>query len=240
MPETHNDLVRFKYPLPHLTQSLRSQRNVKIVAIGSSSTAGEGDIVPYPCRLEMAFRKKFHGRVIDVLNRGVGGQEALDELSRFDPDVYGEAPALVIWQVGTNAAFRSTQYSFDDVEASIATGLERLAGLATDVVLMDLQYTTGIVGPDKLMSAEDMVSRISEAAADAHVNVFHRFALMRRWTEDGIPIANLVDPTDTENKLHMSDFATDSVTQVLFGAIADALGPTAWDRLFERRSLKSA
>jgi len=239
MAATHDELVCFEYPLPHLTQSLKSQRNVKIVAIGSSSTAGEGNIVPYPCRLEMAFRDKFHGRMIDVLNRGVGGQEALDELSRFDPDVFGEVPALVVWQVGTNAVFRLGQYNFDDVEASIATGLERLKGLATDVVLMDLQYTTAIVGPDKIKSAEEMVSRISEAAADAKVNVFHRFALMRRWIEDGIPIANLVDPTDPD-KLHMSDCATNSVTQVLFKSIAGALGPTAWDRLSESRSLKSA
>jgi acyl-CoA thioesterase-1 len=223
--EIYPDIVGFKYPLPHLTQSLKRQRNIKIVAIGSSSTAGEGKIVPYPCRLEMELRDRFHGRMIDVLNRGIGGQEALDELSRFDPDVIGEAPALVIWQVGTNAVFRLGQYSFDDVAASIATGLERLAGLDIDVVLMDLQYTTAIVGPDKIKAAEDMVSRISDAAENAHVNLFRRFALMRRWCCDGgIPIAELIDPTDPD-KLHMSDWATNCVTQALFSAIAGA--PTA-------------
>lgn len=226
MPESHDDLVRFKYPLPHLTQSLKSQRKVKIVAIGSSSTAGEGKIVPYSCRLEMALRDRFHGRMIDVLNRGVGGQEALDELSRFDPDVIDEAPALVIWQVGTNAVFRLGQYSFDDVAVAIAAGLERLSSLSMDVVLMDLQYTTAIVGPDKIKQAEDMVSRISAAAENAHVNVFRRFALMRRWVEDNIPIANLVDPTDPD-QLHMSDWATNCVTQALDSAIKGAPQPTA-------------
>ena len=44
--------------------------------------------------------------MIDVLNRGIGGQEAPSELSRFEPDVLAELPALVIWQVGTNAVFR--------------------------------------------------------------------------------------------------------------------------------------
>ena len=226
MPESHDDLVRFKYPLPHLTQSLKSQRKVKIVAIGSSSTAGEGKIVPYSCRLEMALRGRFHGRMIDVLNRGVGGQEALDELSRFDPDVIDEAPALVIWQVGTNAVFRLGQYSFDDVAVAIAAGLERLSSLPMDVVLMDLQYTTAIVGPDKIKQAEDMVSRISAAAENAHVNVFRRFALMRRWVEDNIPIANLVDPTDPD-QLHMSDWATNCVTQALDSAIKGAPQLTA-------------
>jgi acyl-CoA thioesterase-1 len=92
---------------------------------------------------------------------------------------------------------------------------------------MDLQYTTAIVGPDKIKAAEDMVSRISDAAENAHVNLFRRFALMRRWCCDGgIPIAELIDPTDRD-KLHMSDWATNCVTQALFSAIAGAATATA-------------
>lgn len=104
--DTAPDLVNFKFRLPHLKEALRRERKIKIVAIGSSSTAGEGHIVPYPCRLELALRDRFHGPMIDVLNRGIGGQEAPSELSRFEPDVMDEMPALVIWQVGTNAVFR--------------------------------------------------------------------------------------------------------------------------------------
>ena len=55
------------------------------MAIGSSSTAGEGNIVPYPDRLELALRRNNYGRMIDVLNRGIGGQEAPEELARFEP-----------------------------------------------------------------------------------------------------------------------------------------------------------
>lgn len=68
--DPHPDLVAFKYPLPRLAQSLKRQRKTKIVAIGSSSTAGEGKIVPYPCRLELALRHHNYGRIVDVLNRG--------------------------------------------------------------------------------------------------------------------------------------------------------------------------
>ena len=225
MSETHDDLVRFKYPLPHLAQSLKNQRKVKVVAIGSSSTAGEGNIVPYPARLELALRSRYHDRMIDVLNRGIGGQEATDELSRFDPDVIDEAPALVIWQVGTNAVFRNQDYNPDDVVASIVTGLQRLASLPMDVVLMDLQYTTAIVGPDKLKLSEQMVARIADAAEKANVNVFRRFALMRRWVEDDIPIENLIDPADG-SQLHMSDWCTNCVTQVLDIAMAGAPAAT--------------
>jgi acyl-CoA thioesterase I len=225
--ETHPDLVGFKYPLLHLAESLKRQRRIKIVAIGSSSTAGEGKIVPYPCRLELALRGRFHGRMIDVLNRGIGGQEAADELARFEPDVIGEAPVLVIWQVGTNAVFRKDQYNFEDIAGLIATGLNWLAGLRVDVVLMDPQYTTALVNPDKINFAEQMVGLIADAAEKAHVNVFRRFALMRRWcVEGGIPIAELIDPTDGDH-LHMSDWATNCMTQALFGAIEGGLATTA-------------
>ena len=59
----------------------------------------------------------------------------------------------------------------DDVAAAIAAGLDRLAGRAMDVVLMDLQYTTAIVGPDKIKAAEEMVSRISAAGGEAQTSM---------------------------------------------------------------------
>jgi hypothetical protein len=224
--DTAPDLVNFKFPLPHLKEALKRKRKIKIVAIGSSSTAGEGHIVPYPYRLELALRDRFHGPMIDVLNRGIGGQEAPSELSRFEPDVIDEMPALVIWQVGTNAVFRLGEFSFDDVEASFATGLDWLADLPIDVVLMDLQYTTGVIAPvinPDIKFAEDMVSRISTVAEKAGVNVFRRFALMKRWFIDGhVPMSELIDPTDND-KLHMSDWATNCMTQALYGAIKQVL-----------------
>lgn len=221
----HPELVRFKYPLSHLARALKSQRKIRIVSIGSSSTAGEGDIVPYPSRLQTALRKKFPDRMIDVLNRGIGGQEAPSELSRFESDVFAEAPTLVIWQVGTNAVFRKEAFNLEDVGNSIVTGLGWLGGLATDVLLMDLQYAPAIVKPEKIKFSEEMVGRIAHAADKASVDVFRRFALMKRWTlDDGIPIEDLINPHDPE-KLHQSEWATACGTQALSEAIIEAVGP---------------
>ena len=184
--DTHQGIVGFKYPFPHLMRSLKLQRKTKVVAIGSSSTAGEGNVVAYPARLELLLREKFRDRMIDVLNRGLGGQEAPSELSRFEPDVIGEGPSLVIWQVGTNAVYRREAFNFEEVAASIATGLEWLANVPTDVVLMDLQYTTAVVEPAKTRGfADEMVKIISDAAIKAGVNVFRRFELMRALGPQG-------------------------------------------------------
>ena len=49
---------------------------------------------------------------------------------------------------------------------------------------------------------------------------------MRRWyVQDGIPIDELIDPTDND-RLHMSEWATHCVTEALYGAIAGAPPPT--------------
>ena len=78
-----------QYPLPHFAERLASKAAVKIVAIGSSSTAGEGGIAPYPERLQEMLRQTYPNSDINVINKGVSGQEAPDELARMQ-DVIDE------------------------------------------------------------------------------------------------------------------------------------------------------
>ncbi len=84
------EFTKLGYQLPKLAQAIQAsidgQGPVRIVAMGSSSTAGLRDVVPYPHRLEMYLRarydrNRFPKLRIDVLNRGIGGQEAIEELS---------------------------------------------------------------------------------------------------------------------------------------------------------------
>jgi len=149
-----DEFTRFRHPLSNLAKQFAGRGPIKIVAIGSSSTEGVGGIVPYPYRLEMALRDRFKNHdpkwMIDVLNRGKGGEEAPIELKRFDTDVLAEHPSLVIWQVGANAIFHNDQFDVDDVGAKIATGLSQLQDLPMDVVLMDMQYAPALVGADKI------------------------------------------------------------------------------------------
>lgn len=222
--DTLQDIVGFKYPLPNLARSLK-QRNTKIVAFGSSSTAGTRLVVPYPACLELMLRNEFGTqmtsefgkRMINVINRGVGGEEASTELPRMQSDVIDEKPALVIWQVGTNAVFRNTvpEFAFEKGFAAIAEGLDRLAKIPADVILMDSQYTTAVVTPEKKPLSEAMVKRISELAEVAGVDVFRRYALMEQWH---IAMRELVDPAD-DLALHLSDWATRNVAEALFNQI---------------------
>jgi hypothetical protein len=220
-----NELVSLKYPLPHLMKALVGETAVRIVAMGSSSTAGRGDVVPYPHRLEMYLRagfgeERFPNLKIDVLNRGRGGEEAIEELRRFDNDIFAEKPSLVIWQVGTNAVFHN--YRLDEVAASIAEGLRRLSEKRMDVLLIDPQYTPAMLFDDKADASERMVSLISAAADEANVNLFRRWALMRHWhIHDNVSLNRFFDPTDPD-KLHQSNWSTLQVAKALSAAITRA------------------
>lgn len=227
------EFTNSKYPLPHLAQAIQGKGPVRIVAMGSSSTAGRGDVVPYPHRLELYLRARYQDRFpdlrIDVLNRGKGGEEAIEELPRFDADILAERPSLVIWQVGTNAVFHKEdkKYDLDKVAAAIAAGLARLRDQPMDALLIDPQYVTAMLLDGKADDSARMVSLISAVAEKAEVNVFRRWTLMRHWhVHNNISFEQMLDPTDPD-KLHQSDWSTLRVSVALRDAIAKMLPPTA-------------
>jgi hypothetical protein len=66
--------------LPRIANKLANNEAVTIVAFGSSSTAGYGATSPifsYPYRLADQLRRKYPLADITVLNRGVGGEDAV-------------------------------------------------------------------------------------------------------------------------------------------------------------------
>jgi lysophospholipase L1-like esterase len=208
--------IPFEHGLTQFAQSL-TRGQAKIVAIGSSTTAGEGNIKAYPERLLSFLQLVYPDAEITMLNKGISGQEAPIELQRFGTDVIAETPDLVIWQVGTNAVWQSPDQnppppSFDQTTGAIRDGLVRLSKeTQADVILMDLQYLPAVLTPAKKDKAIAMVEAISELARDAGVNVFRRFAFMKGlYQVEQVSFDRMVDPTD-DNRLHDSDWATNRV-----------------------------
>lgn len=226
-------IVDLKYPLTHFRRALSGSGPVQIVAMGSSSTAGLDHVVPYPARLELYLRKHYadhdsHPNIrIDVFNRGKGGEEAPEELNRFQSDIFQDNPALVIWQVGTNAVFHSENYDLDDVAAKIDDGLARLRGHEFDVLLIDPQYVTAMLTGDRAALSDKIVRLIREAADRAQVNLFQRWTLMRHWHErNGATFEQLI-ASDDGLRLHQSDWSTMQVALALRAAILKAAGVPA-------------
>jgi acyl-CoA thioesterase I len=211
------DLTRFALPLSHVAQRVAVGEPIKIVAIGSSSTAGAGassTASTYPSRLELELKARFPRLPIQVLNRGVGGEEVPQMLARFADAVVAERPDLVIWQVGTNAVLRG--HDIGKVAADIHQGVARLKALGIDVILLDLQFAPRVI---EKADAEPMVGVIGAVAKRDNVDLFRRFAVMREWTQARrISFQQSV----SADGLHMNDWSYGCMAKLLAGAIADA------------------
>jgi acyl-CoA thioesterase I len=208
---------RLEYPLVRVSRHFESDRSIKIVAIGSSSTAGAGASSPdasYPSRLEAELTKHFLWQDITVLNRGVNGEEAPDMLARFDTSVIAEKPDLVIWQTGTNSVLRDRP--LDPKATVLHEGLARLKAIHADVVLLDPQYAPKVIAKPEV---EGMVAQIAATAKEQSVDLFHRFALMKHWYQiDHMPFDAFIAP----DGLHMNDWSYDCLAKWLGTAIVEA------------------
>jgi len=133
--------------------------------------------------------------------------------------VIAEAPALAIWQVGTNAVWQPG-YNLDDVAAAIGKGLKLLGSESMDVVMMDLQYAPAVLTDDKIDATRRMLALIDQLATAVNVNVFHRFDLMRKFVDvERHSFDTVIDPTDV-TRLHQSDFSARRIGYELSAAIA--------------------
>jgi lysophospholipase L1-like esterase len=210
------DQARFDQPLPRVALRLAGGLPIKVVAIGSSSTAGAGASTPansYPSRLEAELNRHFPGHDLSVINRGVNGEEAPDMVARFDAGVIAENPHLVIWQVGTNSLLRDRP--LDPRGLVLHEGLARLKAIRADVVLMDPQFAPKVIAK---ADHDAVVEQIDSIAKEEKVGHLHRYAIMRRWHEDDhMPFGAFVSP----DGLHMNDWGYSCLARWLGVAIAE-------------------
>ncbi len=75
---------------------------VKIVALGSSTTAPRGAVPVYCDRLDVILRDR--GLAVEIVNSGVGSSTTEHSLKRFNSDVLDHDPDLVIIMLGGNDA----------------------------------------------------------------------------------------------------------------------------------------
>lgn len=205
--------------LPHLKSAIAHNVQALIVAFGSSSTQGwmSSDAAhTYPAVLQRLLTRALPTTHVAVVNRGIGGQDAAEELARLDPDVIALRPQLVIWQVGANGALEGIDPAL--FKRLVVAGIRRLQKAGIDVVLMDNQRA-----PRILASREHLLMErsLAEIAAATGVSMFARSALMDAWKAAGRPYSEFI----AADKLHQNDLGYRCVAEALAHAIVARVGP---------------
>lgn len=216
VPDALRDLAG---PMPRMASLLKEKRPVRILAIGSSTTAGAGASAPgraYPPRLKAALERLLPGIGVLVRNDGVGGEIASTTLARMRASVEEWKPDVVLWQLGTNDALRGiTPQAFAQV---LREGVALVRERRLDLVLIDPQFFPRI--PDAALY-EDVVGSIAAVAEEKGLPLMRRYAIMRFWQALPQPV-----PMLSSDGLHMNDLGYHCMAEVLAGGIARRVSGT--------------
>ncbi len=176
--------------LPHTRAALATNQPLIAVALGSSSTRGwmATDIAhSYPALLQKELNEDLPKADFAFINRGIGGQDAPQELARLDQDVLAIHPQLVIWQVGANGAVHDESPTL--FRQLVIEGISKLKAAGADVMLMDNQRSPRILAaPEHALMDETL----RDIARVTNVNLFSRGLLMDRWAAAGVPYEEFI------------------------------------------------
>jgi acyl-CoA thioesterase I len=156
---------------------MRTKDTVRVLAIGSSSTAGVGASKPsatYVAKLEHSLEGTLAGLDFDVIGRGMSGEVAEGQSSRMKREVEENRPDLLIWQVGTNDAIRHVD--LDSFRNCLRRTLAWLREQKIDVVLVDPQYGDALASD---VFYEQVVTAVADVAREARVLLVDRFDAMK-------------------------------------------------------------
>ncbi|WP_407570933.1 SGNH/GDSL hydrolase family protein [Deinococcus altitudinis] len=191
---------------------------LRVVVIGSSSTAGMGASQPslsYVSQFAGQLKTKWSARS-EVINRGVGGDTLRDIVGRAPRDVLSLNPDVVVVQTGTNDVLQNVAVA--DYAQRLQAFVQELQRKNISVILIDNQYL-----PNRVHSAEYL--GIQQATHDVarlnHAPLVSRFALSAAiQTRLHLqPQALLAD-----DQLHPNDVMHACTARALTATLLSALG----------------
>lgn len=214
------DLVRFTAPLTNIVKAFQAGKLIRVVALGSSSTAGSGASSPhasFPAQLDDELERRFAGWDFKVTNLGVGGQLATDMLERMDKHVLPREPHVVLWQTGVNDAIRDV--GVESYKQTLRAGIEKLRRRGIDVILVQMQFYPK---SERVQGYKDYLLAMHEVAAREEIPVFRRFSIMKHFIKSGqFTAAQLLSP----DLFHMNDLSYGCLAVLMADAIEEQVAP---------------
>lgn len=168
--------------LKHARDAYRAGKPLRIVAFGTSSSAGAGAMShadAYPARLQADLEERF-AIPVEVVNKSVGGQSAKQMVARLEDHVVSLGPSLVIWQTGTVDSVGNLQV--EEFGRALSQGIDMLEKEGIDVILMNMQYSRRI---ELLVNYGPYVDMMNAVATQSGAVLFDRLEMMRHWASAG-------------------------------------------------------
>lgn len=218
-------LGRLTDALPKTRAALAAGRPLKIVTLGSSSTAGAGASATrfsYPSRLAVELAQRKPAATVEIVNRGLNGEDVWENMKRLEADVIAAKPDLVIWQFGTNAVLHDIDY--DDFNRVAQKGIDRMHAAHIEILLMDLQYAPRVT---EVPDHQRMLDDFDLLGVRNHIPVFHRYAVMKFWAD---AMRNDYVSMLSSDGLHLNDTSygclAERLADAIVGDVPTPTGPT--------------
>jgi lysophospholipase L1-like esterase len=162
-------------PLPHVAAALQQRKQIKILAIGASSSARRRHARGgYTEEIRQILQHAIQGLDVVMINRGVSGELSAQAAPRIKNEVALTEPDLVLWQVGTNDAL--AYVSLDDLEETIVDTVRWLKEHNVDVVLVGLQYVDLMEQDQNYRAVRELLRKI---ATQENVMIVRRYEAQR-------------------------------------------------------------
>lgn len=228
------EFARLTKPLELVQKAMLRDRDIRIVALGSSSTQGAGASSPrtcYPAQLEAELNRRFHpDKHFEVYNLGVGGELTADMLARIDSKVLSLKPDLVVWQTGVNDAIVGVP--IEDFRMQLVQGIDAIRAAGADVILLDMQYYPR---SERVAGYREYLRAMTQLAAEKGVPVLKRHAFMKHLLDSRqFTPAQILAP----DLFHLNDLSYRCVGHLVAEAIGDGLQQAS--RLSGRRTASAA
>jgi lysophospholipase L1-like esterase len=173
------DAASGERPLPNSATALQNRKRVRILAIGSSSTAvlGLGGRTGSPL-LERILERTVKGLDVEIVNRGFSGELAEAAGERIRLEVGLNAPDIVLWQVGTNDAL--AQVPVDSFEQSVGDTARWLKEHNVDLILVGLHYAKRLVKDPHYQAIRTALRRVAIAENVLRIGRYEAMELLAR------------------------------------------------------------
>ncbi len=189
---------------------------LKIVALGSSTTAPRGPLVVYCDVLRKELPKL--GIDAEVINAGVGANTTVDALRRFKRDVLDRGPALVIIMLGSNDSAvdvwknppaTESRVSPADYEKNLRRMVKTLKSRDTAVILMTPQSMTWT---DKLRKLYGKSPYKPGDSDGFNVQLKKYIPIIKRvGEEEGVPVVDVFEAFRSRKDCKPSDLMLDGM-----------------------------